>query len=353
MQESIFTIGHSTHAIKAFIDLLKQHDITAICDVRSKPYSRLKPQFNREDLKRILNESGIAYVFLGNELGARSDDPSCYENGKVQYGRLAQTKLFSQGIERVKEGMKKYRVALMCAEKDPLECHRTILVARHLEDLGIMVQHINRNGRLESQSEAMKRLIYRLGLHEGDMFQPCDDLLAAAYKMQEDRIAYNPGEALRSDLNTGRKNTKIKIFTIGFTKKTAESFFSNLKNAGVKRLIDVRLNNVSQLAGFTKRDDLRYFSKAICNIDYVHKLDLAPTQDILDAYKKQKGDWGLYEHQFLNLMRARCVEETVPRELLDGGCLLCSEEKPNQCHRRLVAEYLSEKWGDVEIEHIL
>lgn len=145
----------------------------------------------------------------------------------------------------------------------------------------------------------------------------------------------------------------MKIFTIGFTKKSAESFFTLLKNAGVRRLVDVRLNNVSQLAGFTKRDDLRYFTKAICGIEYVHIPDLAPTPEILDPYKKQKkGDWPLYERQFLDLMRARRIEESVSREVLDGGCLLCSEETPHHCHRRLVAEYLKEKWGGIEIEHI-
>src|SRR5580658_1026609 len=136
----------------------------------------------------------------------------------------------------------------------------------------------------------------------------------------------------------------MKIFTIGFTKKSAETFFGRLKNAGVKRLVDVRLNNVSQLAGFTKKNDLRYFTKTICNIDYVHLPALAPTTEMLDAYKKQKGDWGIYERQFLDLMRERRIEETAPKELIDGGCLLCSEEKPDHCHRRLVAEYLKEKW---------
>jgi len=145
----------------------------------------------------------------------------------------------------------------------------------------------------------------------------------------------------------------MKIFTIGFTKKSAETFFTRLKSAGVKRLVDVRLNNVSQLSGFAKKDDLRFFTKSICNIEYVHALDLAPTADILDAYKKQKGDWSVYERQFLDLMSKRRIEETTPREMLDGGCLLCSEEKPQYCHRRLVAEYLKEKWGDVDIEHIL
>jgi uncharacterized protein (DUF488 family) len=144
----------------------------------------------------------------------------------------------------------------------------------------------------------------------------------------------------------------MKIFTIGFTKKSAETFFTRLKDAGVKRLVDVRLNNVTQLAGFTKRDDLRYFTRAICNIDYVHLPDLAPTREMLDAYKKHRGKWELYEGQFLDLMRLRRIEETTSREVLDGACLLCSEEKPHHCHRRLVAEYLKRHWGDVQIEHI-
>jgi uncharacterized protein (DUF488 family) len=145
----------------------------------------------------------------------------------------------------------------------------------------------------------------------------------------------------------------MKLFTIGFTKKSAETFFTRLKDSGVKRLVDVRLNNVSQLAGFAKKDDLRYFTKAICNIEYVHLPQLAPTAEILNPYKKAKnGDWELYERQFLELIRARHIEGTTPRELLDGACLLCSEEKPHHCHRRLVAEYLKDKWSDVDIEHI-
>lgn len=144
----------------------------------------------------------------------------------------------------------------------------------------------------------------------------------------------------------------MKLFTIGFTKKSAEAFFTKLKNSGVRKLIDVRLNNVSQLAGFTKKADLAYFTKEICGIEYAHLPVLAPTQDILTAYKTNKGDWGVYERQFLSLMEARKIEESLPRDSLDGGCLLCSEEKPHHCHRRLVAEYLRERWGEVEIVHI-
>lgn len=144
----------------------------------------------------------------------------------------------------------------------------------------------------------------------------------------------------------------MKIFTLGFTKKNAQSFFGELKTSGASRLVDVRLNNISQLAGFTKRDDLRYFTQAICGIPYVHLPSLAPTKEILDPFKKAKhGDWNLYERQFLALMQQRAIEDT-PRELLDGACLLCSEEKPHHCHRRLVAEYLQQHWPGVEIEHL-
>lgn len=144
----------------------------------------------------------------------------------------------------------------------------------------------------------------------------------------------------------------MKLFTIGFTKKSAETFFTKLRDSGARKLIDVRLNNVSQLAGFTKKADLAYFTREICEIEYAHLPVLAPTQDILTAYKTNKGDWGVYERQFLGLMEARKIEESLPRELLDGGCLLCSEEKPHHCHRRLVAEYLRERWGGVDIVHI-
>ena len=144
----------------------------------------------------------------------------------------------------------------------------------------------------------------------------------------------------------------VDLFTIGFTQKTAQKFFDTLVKSGVKRVIDTRLNNVSQLAGFTKKTDLEYFLKKIGNIEYIHILELAPTKDILDEYKKNKGDWSVYEQKFLHLMTEREIEKKVRPELLDGVCLLCSEAKPHYCHRRLVAEYLSTKWGNVKICHL-
>ncbi len=144
----------------------------------------------------------------------------------------------------------------------------------------------------------------------------------------------------------------MTIFTIGFTKKTAEQFFTRLKQPGLLRLIDVRLNNVSQLAGFTKRDDLQFFVQRICGIDYIHRPDLAPTKDILNEYKKNGRDWAAYERKFLSLMAQRRIEENMLRTEIDGGCLLCSEATPEHCHRRLVAEYLRGQWDDLEIKHL-
>jgi len=144
----------------------------------------------------------------------------------------------------------------------------------------------------------------------------------------------------------------INLFTIGFTKKPAEAFFSRLSRAGVKRVIDIRLNNVSQLAGFAKRDDLRYFLKAIGGIDYIHLPELAPTQEIMDHFKKKKGEWSAYENEFQALLKERKPEETLSKDLFDRACLLCSEDKADHCHRRLVAEHLADKWGDVKIVHL-
>ncbi len=145
----------------------------------------------------------------------------------------------------------------------------------------------------------------------------------------------------------------MKLFTIGFTKKSAEEFFTKLKQSGAKRIVDVRLNNVSQLAGFAKRNDLEFFLREICHMDYVHLPELAPTQDILDEYRNNEGDWAVYEQKFMELMREREIHKRVDPDLIADGCLLCSEDKPDHFHRRLVAEYLKSHWGDVEVTHIV
>jgi uncharacterized protein (DUF488 family) len=145
----------------------------------------------------------------------------------------------------------------------------------------------------------------------------------------------------------------VEVFTIGFTKKNAEQFFGILRRNGIRRLVDVRLNNVSQLAGFTKRDDLQFFLREMCGADYVHEPLLAPTQEMLDAYKKAKGSWQEYEKRFLDLMAQRKIEEKIDRALFaTPAVLLCSEPTAENCHRRLVVEYLQSKWGDLKYTHL-
>jgi uncharacterized protein (DUF488 family) len=186
----VFTIGHSTHSLEAFVELLRRHEITAVADVRSAPFSRFNPQFNRDALVRDLRVQGIKYVFLGRELGARAEDRALYENGRVRYARLAQTDLFKQGIERVIQGISEHRIALMCAEREPLECHRTLLVARALEEQGVEVTHILGDGRLESHRTAMERLLDVAGLPHEDLFRSQQDLIAEALTRQEEKVAY-------------------------------------------------------------------------------------------------------------------------------------------------------------------
>ncbi len=143
-----------------------------------------------------------------------------------------------------------------------------------------------------------------------------------------------------------------RIYTIGFTGKTAREFFSKLEEAGVKRVLDIRLKNSSQLAGFAKKDDLQYFLMKINGIQYLHSTELAPTEDIMDSFKGKKITWPEYELQFNKLLAKRKVENLMIGELAEGDCFLCSEEKPNLCHRRLVAEYLQKKLGDITVIHL-
>ena len=145
---------------------------------------------------------------------------------------------------------------------------------------------------------------------------------------------------------------EITIYTIGFSKKSAETFFGKLEEAGVRRVIDVRRRNTSHLAGFTKRDDLQFFLRRVAGIDYVHVPELAPTDDLLNAYLKRRIDWPTYERRFSTILAAQSIESLVPPECLADACLLCSEASPDKCHRRLVAEYLRRRSGNVNIVHL-
>lgn len=186
----LYTIGHSNHPIARFLEVLHAQSVTALADVRSHPVSRFNPQYNRAALEASLEGAGIAYLFLGRELGARIDDPHCIVEGRVNYARLAQRAPFRDGLAKLRAALASQRVALMCAERDPLSCHRAILVARPLHEAGVPVAHILADGTLETHEAAIERLLRELGLPEQDLHR--DALVSEAYRLRGERIAYRP-----------------------------------------------------------------------------------------------------------------------------------------------------------------
>lgn len=218
MSNKLYTIGHSNHDIDTFIAMLKQHGVTALADVRSTPYSRYLPHFCQKPLKTALEQAAIRYVFLGRELGARPADESCYVDGKALYERIAATDAFAKGIDRVMTGTQRFDIALMCAEKDPVTCHRAVLVCQHLKPFSLQINHILSHGELESHQHLEKRMLKLNGLSDalnspieptepaqltlfGNAASPApsttlletrslDNAIQEAYKRQGDRIAY-------------------------------------------------------------------------------------------------------------------------------------------------------------------
>ncbi len=187
---SILTIGHSDHRIERFLVLLARSRVDAVADVRSVPQSRFNPQYNRDDLAQSLQAAGIYYVFLGDELGARRREPECYLDGKARYELIACTPSFKCGLERLQAGAAKMRIALLCAEKDPLVCHRSILVCRHLRQIGLSISHIHYDGRVESHETFEQRLLKAVQIDRKDLLTSEREAIEAAYDLQGDRIAF-------------------------------------------------------------------------------------------------------------------------------------------------------------------
>ncbi len=185
----VYTVGHSNLEMPAFLALLAKHQIEAVADVRSSPFSKYVPQFNRDVLQIALRKANVRYVPMGRELGARRGERECYVDAKARYDLIAKSSLFQQGLDRMRKGAGQFRLAMMCAEKDPLTCHRTILVCRHLKP-ALDIRHILEDGSLETEEQAEDRLLALLGLPAGDLFQSKADFIEQAYDKQGDKIAY-------------------------------------------------------------------------------------------------------------------------------------------------------------------
>jgi len=187
---AVYSVGYSNRGMEEFLALLRESSVTAIADVRSQSHSKSRPEYGRDLLRSTLRSAGIGYVFLGRELGARTLDEACYVGGKVQYDLLAATRGFQEGLDRVEKGRNDHRIALMCAEGDPLTCHRCILVGRHLRARGVPVRHILENGLVEDQDATVQRLVQALRIRDVCTSSRDEDLLAMAYKIQGERIAF-------------------------------------------------------------------------------------------------------------------------------------------------------------------
>lgn len=189
-ENTIYTIGHSNHEIKTFLELLEKYNIEVVADIRSTPYSRYSPQFNKDILENALNNCGMRYLFLGAELGARPNDPECYIDGRVSFEKMRKSAAFQQGIERLLIGMRKCKVVIMCSEKAPINCHRTILVSRVLKESGVTVKHILENGVTISQAEIENQLMEKYKI-EPDLFDNNRNVLINdAYERQGEDISY-------------------------------------------------------------------------------------------------------------------------------------------------------------------
>ncbi len=190
IRDTVFTIGHSTHTIDEFVALLRRHRVTAVADVRAAPYSRFNPQFRRDSLADSLDALGLEYVFLGRELGGRSADPAHYRGGRIAYDRVRGTERFCRGVERVVRGAGRRRIALMCAEKEPLDCHRTLLVAPALEARNIAVTHILADGGIEPHGATMDRLLALQGRPRGDLFRTRAEIVDEAVMARAERVGH-------------------------------------------------------------------------------------------------------------------------------------------------------------------
>jgi len=192
--KTIYTIGYAPHTLETFVETLKVHQVSAVVDVRSSPYSQYKSEFNRETLKDYLKANQIAYVFLGDYCGARVKDPSCYVNGKVDYRLVAENQKFKEGLDRIKKGMENFSIALMCAEKDPITCHRTILICRNLLSSEIKIKHILSDASVEEHKDSENRLLKIFKLNHPDLFRSEQQRLDDAYSRQGEKIAYETAE---------------------------------------------------------------------------------------------------------------------------------------------------------------
>lgn len=193
--KTIYTVGYASHTLETFVDVLNKHHVDVVADVRSSPYSQFKADFNREPFAAFLKDRGMQYLFFGDFWGARLTDRSCYVNGQVDFVLASKTENFAEGMTRIKKGIKDFRIALMCAEKDPIACHRGIWLSRQLKISGFDVQHILADGELEAHHTSEIRLLKKHRLNHPDLFQTEEQRIVRSYQLQAEKVAFSQEES--------------------------------------------------------------------------------------------------------------------------------------------------------------
>lgn len=294
----VYSLGHSNLSMEQFISFLKALDVENLIDVRSNPFSIHVPHFNKENLKSVLEDNNIQYNYCGDELGGRQDR---------QFKDYIYTSDYQEAIKSIERIIDNSgKSAIMCSENDYKRCHRRYI---------------------------------------------SDTLMSHGYNVVH--VKYDKNKSLGKQAPLGEINEMKTIYTIGYTKKSLKEFVSLLKEHNIEKIVDIRLKNTSQIAGFAKANDLEYILEELLGIKYLYEPELSPTEEILKKYKEDK-NWEEYVKSFTKLMKDREIDKTVKRVISDTDrvCLLCSEDPPDNCHRRLVAEYYKEFDNSIKIRHL-
>ena len=353
MINTIYTIGYSGFVIDDFIQILKKYEISVVIDVRSNPYSQYHLEYNKENLKKKLKQNRIYYRNYFLEFGARQSDKKYYsKEGYLDFELFSKSENFLKGIKKLENSMEKnYVIVLMCAEKDPIICHRAIMISKIFSEKGYRVIHLLPNNVTITQKDIEDRLIKKFFPNKGQLslIEMGEDLsekeyIKRAYNKQNAEIGYRIEE----------EEKLVQIYTIGFTKKTAKEFFELIKKYKIEILLDIRLNNTSQLSGFAKGKDLEYFLFELCKCNYKHLLEYAPTEELLKSYKEKNITWENYVEQYNKIMEIRGDYKNFIKNFKDYKkiCFLCSEAVAKQCHRRLLAELIKKENPKIKIIHL-
>ena len=352
-KRGFMTVGYGNMDVRDFVGRIKSLRANCIVDVRTRPYSKYNMAFNKEELRDRLNEEGITYFWFGNKLGGKYDKIKyCDNQGRVDYEKVAESEKFIEGIKEFEQLIYKYNVCIMCSEKDPMKCHRFLLISRALKEYNI--HHIMPDFTLVKNADLEKRLFDLYGdMRQVSLFdeENAESIEELAYRKHGLKTAY-VSEKVKELLSSGVQEDlpeKIKIYCIGCENKTAEQFFTLLKDFKVKRIIDVRENNRTLKAPFAMHPDIVYYLKMHC-ISYERLSDLIPNSEL----KRAKVTKSISE--FFNMYAAYVSGNNsllgLMTDELDGTCFLGNEDDYKKCYRHVITKALRRHNKNIVVRHL-